>query len=57
MLTTDQVKELLSKGKTFIKGIYSAKKDKTFDAFLCLSDNGEHINYRYEFPDRPRREG
>lgn len=56
-LTTEQAKELLTAGKTFVKNIYSAKKDKTFDAFLCLSDNGEHINYRYEFPDRPRKEG
>ena len=53
-LTTEQAKELLTAGKTFVKNIYSAKKDKTFDAFLCLSDNGEHISYSYEFPNRKR---
>ena len=53
-LTTEQAKELLSDGKTFVRNIYSAKKDTTFDAFLCLSDNGEHNSYSYEFPNRKR---
>ena len=35
-LTTEQAKELLTAGKTFVKNIYSAKKDKTFDAFRFM---------------------
>ena len=39
-------------GKVFVKGLYSQKKDKEFDAYLVLDDTGEYVNFKLEFPKR-----
>lgn len=43
---------LLKKGKVFVKGLYSQKKDKEFDAYLVLDDTGEYVNFKLEFPKK-----
>lgn len=47
-------KELLSKGKTHVTGLYSEKKGTTFDADLLIEDTGEYVNFRLEFPKKKR---
>jgi DNA topoisomerase-3 len=48
-LNAKMVSSLLKDGRTFICGIYSEKKDKNYDAFICLDDDGQRTTYRIEF--------
>ena len=41
---------LLKEGRVFVKGLYSVKKDRNFDAWVVLDDTGKYVNYRLEFP-------
>ena len=48
-LTKSVVAELLKTGKAKVKGMYSEKTDKTFDAVILLADTGgKYVNYRFE---------
>lgn len=44
--------ELLDKGKTFVKGLYSAKKDTTFDAYLLMEVEENRAKFSLEFPKK-----
>lgn len=48
-VTKTMAVSLLKEGKVFVKGLYSQKKDKEFDAFLVLDDTGEYVNFKLEF--------
>lgn len=48
-ITKTIAKALLSKGRTKVKGFYSEKKDKTYDATVVLNDTGTWVNYKLEF--------
>ena len=49
-LTTKMAADLLSKGKTKVKGLYSEKKDTTYDAVIVMEDTGgKYINFKTEF--------
>ena len=48
-ITKTIAKKLLEQGKVEIKGLYSVKKDKEFDATIVLEDTGKYINFKYEF--------
>ena len=49
-LTKSVAADLLQNGKTHIKGLYSGKSGKTYDALVVLADTGEkYVNYRLEF--------
>ena len=52
MLTKAQAAGLLKDGRVFIKGMYSEKTGKTYDAWVVLDDNGEFVRYRVEFDRR-----
>ena len=52
MLTKAQAAELLKDGRIFMKGMYSEKTGKTYDAWVVLDDNGEFVRYRVEFDRR-----
>ena len=41
--------ELLKEGKTFVKDLYSAKKDKYFDATLVMSISDGRVNFSLDF--------
>lgn len=42
--------KLLSDGKVYVKGLYSANKDKKYDAFIILADTGgKFVNYQLDF--------
>lgn len=57
--TLDQkmAKELLEKGKTFVKNLYSVKKETYFDAELVLSVEDEKTKFSLEFPKRAVSKG
>jgi len=49
-LTKKMTADLLCKGRTKVKGMYSEKKDKTYDATVILDDTGgKYINFKLEF--------
>ena len=48
-LTKATAAELLKTGKAKVKGMYSEKTEKTFDAVILLADTGgKYVNYRFE---------
>ena len=48
-LTKKQAAEMLKNGRVFVKGLYSEKTGKNYDAWVVLDDNGEFVRYRIEF--------
>lgn len=52
-LTESMVSCLLENGRVLTQ-FYSENKDKTYDAFLLLNDDGERTRYSFEFPERKR---
>lgn len=49
-VTKPMAVSLLKSGKVNVKGLYSQKKDKTFDATLVLDDTGTYVNFKLDFP-------
>jgi DNA topoisomerase-3 len=50
-LTKTIAAALLKDGRASVKGMYSEKKAKTFDAFILLADTGgKYVNYRFDIP-------
>jgi len=54
-MTRDMVVDLLTNGRTFIKGLYSKKRDKSFSADLVLDVQDGKVNYSLEFPKNQGR--
>lgn len=48
-ITKARAKALLSKGRVFVKDMYSPKKDSNFDAWLVMDTSGQYVNYKIEF--------
>ena len=52
-LTKKMATDLLKKGRTNVKGMWSEKKGSTYDAAVILDDTGgKYINFKLEFPKR-----
>ena len=52
-LTKKMAADLLKKGRTNVKGMWSEKKQATYDAAVILDDtSGKYINFKLEFPKR-----
>ena len=52
-LTKKMATDLLKKGRTNVKGMWSEKKQITYDAAVILNDTGgKYINFKLEFPKR-----
>ena len=52
-LTKKIATDLLKKGRTNVKGMWSEKKQATYDAAVILNDTGgKYINFKLEFPKR-----
>ena len=52
-LTKKIAADLLKKGRTNVKGMWSEKKGATYDAAVILDDTGgKFINFKLEFPNR-----
>ena len=48
--------DLLKKGRTNVKEMWSEKKGATYDAIVILDDTGgKYINFKLEFPKRKER--
>lgn len=48
-VTPTMAKSLLADGRVHVTGLYSQKKDKTFDADLVLDDTGKYVNFKLDF--------
>ena len=52
-LTRKMASDLLKKGRTNVKGMWSEKKGAAYDAAVLLDDTGgKYINFKLEFPKR-----
>ena len=52
-MTRKMVADLLKKGCTSVKGMWSEKKGSTYDAVVILDDTGgKYVNFKLEFPKR-----
>ncbi len=52
-LTKKMAADLLKKGRTSVKGMWSEKKGAAYDADVILDDTGgKYINFKLEFPKR-----
>ena len=49
-------KNLLETGRTHVKGLYSRKKDKRFDADLVLEDTGKYVNLNLDFAKEGKKD-
>ena len=54
-LTRDMAIDLLADGRTFVRGLYSSKKDKMFSADLVLEIKDGKPSYSLEFPKSKER--
>lgn len=48
-LTMAVAADLLNKGRVQMKGCYSEKTGKTYDAVIILDDDGQRVNFKMEF--------
>ena len=52
-LTVKMAAELLEKGRTSVKGLWSEKRGSTYDAVVVIEDTGEKfIKFHLEFPSK-----
>ena len=52
-MTRKMAVDLLKKGRTSVKGMWSEKKGSTYDAMVILDDTGgKYVNFKLEFPKR-----
>ena len=54
-LTKKMASALLKDGKTYVSGIFSEKTGKSYDAYVRLTDDGQHISYQLEFNREDRK--
>ena len=45
---------LIRDGKVAVKGLYSQKTGKKYDATVCLDDTGKYVNFRLEFEKKAK---
>ena len=52
-LTRKMAGDLLKKGRTSVKGMWSEKKGAAYDAVVVLDDTGDkYVNFKLEFSDK-----
>lgn len=55
-LTATIAAALLSKGRAAVKGLYSEKTGKTYDADVLLCDTGDkYVNYKIELKQKGKQ--
>ena len=47
--TKEMATALIRDGKVAVKGLYSQKAGKKYDATVCLDDTGKYVNFKLEF--------
>jgi len=50
--TKEMAKALIIDGKIAVKGLYSQKSGRNYDATVCLDDTGTYVNFKLEFAPR-----
>ncbi|MBQ9348680.1 MAG: DNA topoisomerase III, partial [Oscillibacter sp.] len=56
-VTRSLASTLLQHGRVRMTGLYSEKKDTTYDATVVMEDTGEkHLRFRLEFDEKPAKE-
>ncbi len=50
--TKEMAKALIKDGKIAVKGLYSQKSGRNYDATVCLDDTGTYVNFKLEFAPR-----
>lgn len=53
--TKEMAASLIKNGKIAVKGLYSEKSGKNYDATVCLDDTGKYVNYKLEFAPRKKK--
>lgn len=53
--TKEMAKGLIKDGKIAVKGLYSQKSGRNYDATVCLDDTGMYVNFKLEFAPRKKR--
>jgi DNA topoisomerase-3 len=53
--TKEMAKGLIKDGKIVVKGLYSQKSGRNYDATVCLDDTGMYVNFKLEFAPRKKR--
>lgn len=56
-LTKEMVTKLIKNGRLEVKGLYSQKSGKNYDATVCLDDTGKYVNFKLEFSPRKAQRG
>lgn len=51
-LTKEMAAALIKNGKLAVKGLYSQKSGRNYDATVCLDDTGKYVNFKLEFAPR-----
>ncbi len=54
-VTKKMAVSLLEKGRVSVKGLYSQKTDRNFDADLVLDDTGEYVNFKLDFSNKKKK--
>lgn len=54
-LTKEMVASLIKNGKIPVKGLYSQKTGKNYDATVCLDDTGKYVNFKLEFAPKKKK--
>ncbi len=54
-LTKEMAASLIKNGKIAVKGLYSEKSGKNYDATVCLDDTDKYVNYKLEFAPRKKK--
>lgn len=54
-LTKEMVASLIKNGKIPVKGLYSQKTGRNYDATVCLDDTGKYVNFKLEFAPKKNK--
>ena len=54
-LTKEMVAALIKNGKIPVKGLYSQKTGRNYDATVCLDDTGKYVNFKLEFAPKKKK--
>lgn len=55
IINKEMAASLIRNGKIDVKGLYSEKSGKNYDATVCLGDTGKYVNYKLEFAPRKKK--
>lgn len=54
-LTKEMATNLIKYGRIAVKGLYSEKSGRNYDATVCLDDTGKYVNYKLEFAPKKKK--